>query len=130
MFHADIANVKFLSKSAVDPHYCLLSVDLFSSKIYTYPMKKRSLLAKKMEQFYEETETKRDSKEQFRQREIQKLDQKYNFLMFHTKMRGGKAFAAEQKIREFKKILQKSKRIHKPSLTKKNKPKKTNPTCN
>ena len=82
-----------------------------------------------MEQFYEETETKRDSKEQFRQREIQKLDQKYNFLMFHTKMRGGKAFAAEQKIRELK-ILQKSKRIHKPSLTKKNKPKKTNPMCN
>ena len=109
MFHADIANVKFLSKSAVDPHYCLLSVDLFSSKIYTYPMKKRSLLAKKMEQFYEETETKRDSKEQFRQREIQKLDQKYNFLMFHTKMRGGKAFAAEQKIREFKKYFKRVK---------------------
>ena len=68
-------------------------------------MKKKSLLAKKMEQFYEETETKRDSKEQFRQREIQKLDQKYNFLMFCTKMRGGKAFAAEQKIRAFRKIL-------------------------
>ena len=49
-------------------------------------MKKRSLLAKKMEQFYEEIETKRDSSEQmrtqadleFRQREIQKLNQKYN----------------------------------------------------
>ena len=109
LFHADIANIKFLSKYAVDPHYCLLFVDLFSSKIYTYPMKKRSLLAKKMEQFYEEIETKRDSKEQmriqtdleFRQREIQKLNQKYNVLMFHTKIRGGKAFAAEQKIRGF-----------------------------
>ena len=52
-------------------------------------MKKRSLLAKKMEQFYEEIETNRDSKEQmsiqtdleFRQREIQKLNQKYNVLM-------------------------------------------------
>ena len=38
--------------------------------------------------------------------------------MFHTKIRGGKAFAAEQKIREFKKILQKSKRMHKSSSTK------------
>ena len=33
--------------------------------------------------------------------------------MFHTKVRGGKAFAAEQKIREFKKILLKSKRFEK-----------------
>ena len=33
--------------------------------------------------------------------------------MFHTKIRGGKAFAAEQKIREFKKIHQKSKTMHK-----------------
>ena len=32
--------------------------------------------------------------------------------MFHTKIRGGKVFAAEQKIRRFKKILQKSKRMH------------------
>ena len=40
LFHADIANIKFLSKSAVDPHYCLLCVNLFSSKSYTYRMKK------------------------------------------------------------------------------------------
>ena len=33
--------------------------------------------------------------------------------MFHTKVRGGKAFAAEQKIREFKKILLTSKRLEK-----------------
>ena len=66
-----------------------------------------------MEQFYEEIETKRDSKKQmmiqtdleFRQGEIQKLNQKYNVLMFYTKIRGGKAFTAKQKIREFKKIL-------------------------
>ena len=32
---------------------------------------------------------------------------------FHTKTRGGKAFAAEQKIREFKKILLRSKRFEK-----------------
>ena len=33
--------------------------------------------------------------------------------MFHTKFRGGKAFAAEQRIREFKKILLRSKRFEK-----------------
>ena len=53
-----------------------------------------------MEQFYEEIETKKDSKErmriqadlEFRQREIQKLNKKYNVLMFNTKIRGGKVF--------------------------------------
>ena len=38
LFHADIANIEFTFKSAVDPHYCLLCVDLFSSKVYTYPI--------------------------------------------------------------------------------------------
>ena len=33
--------------------------------------------------------------------------------MFHRKVSGGKAFAAEQKIREFKKILLRSKRFEK-----------------
>ena len=51
LLHADIANIKFLSKSAVDPHYCLLYADLLPSKIYTYPMKKISLLAKKWSNF-------------------------------------------------------------------------------
>ena len=38
--------------------------------------------------------------------------------MLHTETRGGKVFAAEQKIREFPKILQKSKTIHKSTSTK------------
>ena len=33
--------------------------------------------------------------------------------MFSLRIRGGKAFAAEEKIREFKKILFKMKRLHK-----------------
>ena len=52
----------FFSKSAADPHYCLLFVDLFTQKIYTYPMKKGSLLKKKMEAFYEEVSQKRKEK--------------------------------------------------------------------
>ena len=34
---------------------------------------------------------------------LKKLNDKFNVDMFHTKIRGGKAFAGEQKIREFKK---------------------------
>ena len=59
LFHADIANINFLSKSPVDRHYCLLCVDLFSSKIYTYPMKKRSLLAKKWSSFIKKLKQKK-----------------------------------------------------------------------
>ena len=33
LLHADIADLISLAKSAVDPKYCLLKVDLFSSKI-------------------------------------------------------------------------------------------------
>ena len=47
LLHADIADTRFLAKSAVDLKYCLLLVDLFTSKVYIYPMKSRNLLAKK-----------------------------------------------------------------------------------
>ena len=47
LLHADIADTRFLAKSAVDPKYCLLLVDLSTSKVYVYPMKNRSLLLKK-----------------------------------------------------------------------------------
>ena len=40
-FHADVANIRFFSKSAVDPIYALLCVDLLSSRVYVYPMKKK-----------------------------------------------------------------------------------------
>ena len=50
---------------------------------------------------------------EFKQNEIKKLNEQYNVEMFHSKVRGGKAFAAEQKIREFKKLLLKSKRFEK-----------------
>ena len=118
LLHADIADIRFFAKSAVDPLYCLLVVDLFTQKIYTYPMKKRSLLAKKIEQFYIEVQNKRKNKRtrlqtdlEFNQNEIKKLNKKFNIEMFHTRTRGGKAFAAEQKIREFKKLLLKMKNI-------------------
>ena len=41
LFHADVGNLEFLGKNATFPGYVLVLVDLFSSKIYTYPMKSR-----------------------------------------------------------------------------------------
>ena len=121
-FHADVAFLKFFAKSAVDPKYALLCVDLFTSKIYVYTMRKKSNLWQKLELFYKEINSKRDKSDgkmrlqtdlEFQQNEIKKLNVKYNVEMFSLRIRGGKAFAAEQKIREFKKILFKSKRLHK-----------------
>ena len=40
LFHVDIADLRFLAKSTVNPKYCLLIADLFTSRIYTYPMEK------------------------------------------------------------------------------------------
>ena len=120
-FHADIAYLKFLGKSAIDPKYALLCVDLFTSKIYVYQMKARRNLVKKLEIFYREIQKKRKNNEkirlqtdqEFQQNEIKKLNQKYNIEMFSTRLRGGKAFAAEQKIRELKKVIFKTKKTFK-----------------
>ena len=46
---------------------------------------------------------------EFNQNKIKQLNKKFDVEMYHTELRGGKAFAAEQKIREFKKILLRSK---------------------
>ena len=120
-FHADIAYLQFLAKSAVDPKFALVCVDLFTSKIYVYTMKARKNLGSKLEIFYKEIQKKRLNNEkmrlqtdqEFQQNEIKKLNRKYNVEMFSTRLRGGKAFAAEQKIRELKKVIFKTKRRYK-----------------
>ena len=82
-------------------------------------MKNRSLLAKKLKLFNEDVDQKRNSRMrlqtdlEFKQNQIKKLNDEFNVEMFQTKVRGGKAFAAEQKIKEFKKILLRSKRFEK-----------------
>ena len=50
--------ISFLARLAVDQKFFLLFVDLFTSKIYTHTMKKRNLLAKKMELFFKDIEKK------------------------------------------------------------------------
>ena len=120
-FHADLAFLQFFAKSAVDPKYALVCVDLFTSKVYVYTMRTKNKLFKKMEEFYKEIDDKRIKNEimrlqvdlEFHQNKIKELNKKYNVEMFSTKIRGGKAFAAEQKIREFKKILFRIKKTYK-----------------
>ena len=41
---------------------------------------------------------------EFKQNAIKKLNKEFDVEMFHSKVRGGKAFAAEQKIKELKKF--------------------------
>ena len=120
-FHADLAYLQFFAKSAVDPKYALVCVDLFTSKVYVYTMRTKNNLFKKIEEFYKEIDDKRIKNEtmrlqvdlEFHQNKIKELNKKYNVDMFSTKIRGGKAYAAEQKIREFKKILFRIKKTYK-----------------
>ena len=110
MLHADIANLRFLAKSAANPKYCLLLVDLFTSKIYVCSMK-NCLLAKKLELFYNDMQSNRTGQMrlqtdlEFNQNKIKQRNKTFDVDMLHTQLRGGKAFAAEQNIREFKNIL-------------------------
>ena len=105
LLYADIADTRVLAKSADDLKYCLLFVDLFNSKKYVYPTKDRSLLAKKLQLFYEDINHKRTGRMvlqadlEFKQNQVKKLNDEFNVDMFYTRVRGGKAFAAEQKIK-------------------------------
>ena len=109
LFHADVANLEFLGKNATFPQYVLVLLDLFSSKVYTYPMKSRKQIRQKLEQFYRDVRSKRRNKkmrlqvdQEIQQVKIKDLNDLNNVEMFSTFLRGGKGFAAEQKIRELK----------------------------
>ena len=62
-----------------------------------------------MQLFYNDIDKKRLGKmrlqtdQVFKQRNIEELDKKFDVEMYSTHLRDGKAFAAEQKIRELKK---------------------------
>ena len=68
LLYSDVANLEILRKSAGEFKYCLLAVDLFTSKVYTYPMKSRRFIAKNMNKFYEEVDEKRKGKNVFTDR--------------------------------------------------------------
>ena len=79
----------FFSKSAVDPKYCLLAVDLFTSKTFVYPMKRGNIFIQKIGTFLSRYSAKKrtdcikkkmriQTDLEFRQSEITKLNKKYN----------------------------------------------------
>ena len=110
LLHADVANLEFLGKNITFPQYVLLVVDLFSSKTYTYPMRSRIQIRDRLEQFYLDVQGKRKGRrarlqldKEFLQLKIKDLNKKFNVEMCSTSLKGGKAFAAEQKITELKK---------------------------
>ena len=96
----------FFYKSAVDAKYCLLVVDLFTSKTYTYHIKKRHLLVQKMELFYHNIQQKKQQVRknesmrlqvdlEFQKNEIKRLNEKDIVKMFSSGLRGRKTYAAE-----------------------------------
>ena len=79
-------------------------------------MRSRKQTSQRLEQFYEQIKEKRKGKEmklqvdqEFQQLKIKDLNRQNNVKMFSTSLRGGKAFAAEQKIRELKTRISKLK---------------------
>lgn len=116
LVHANIADIRFSSKSAVNPKYCFL----FTSKAYVYTVKRRNLLSKKLKLFlsWYSTKERADHRKgnktdlEFMQNEIKKLIKKYNVKMYSSRVGGGKAYAAKQKTREFKKLLFNSKCVN------------------
>ena len=72
-------------------------------------MKSRKQIRQKLEQFYRDVRRKRKGKkmklqvdQEFQQVTIKDLNDLNNAEIFSASIRGGKAFAAEQKIRELK----------------------------
>ena len=126
LIHVDLADLNFFSKSAVAPKYCLLCVDLFTSKVHTYGMKKKRQLADKPEKFYQDIEHLRSylkkerryrlrlqTDQKFNQNEIKNLNKKHDVEHYNTKLNEGHAVAAKQKIRKLKIRLKTFKRLNK-----------------
>ena len=104
LIHADVADQNFFSKSAIASKYCLLCLDLFSSKVSAYGMKKKSQLAEKLVKFYLEKENLRSylksegryrirlqTDQGFNQNKITKLNSKHNVEHYNSKLNEGHA---------------------------------------
>ena len=100
--HVDVGNLEFLGKNATIPQYPLVIVDLYSSKVYVYPMRSRKQILQKMKLFYDEVKSKRNNKRmrlqvdnELQQVKIKDLNDENNVEMFTSSVKGGKAFTAE-----------------------------------
>ena len=102
LIHADVADLN----SVVAPRYCLLCIELFTSKTYTYGMKRKSQLADKLEKFYTEKEILRkylkggtrycmrlQTDQEFNQNEMKETNKKHDVEHYNAN-----AVGTEQKI--------------------------------
>ena len=91
LLHTDVENLEFLGKNSTVPKYVLLLVDLYSSKVYVYPMRSRKQILQKMKLFYDEVKEKRKNKpmrlqlhNEFQQVKVQDLNNQNNVKIFTT----------------------------------------------
>ena len=125
--HAEVGNLEFFGKSATTLKYVLLAADLYSSKVYVYPMHSRKQILQKIKQFYENIKNKRNMQKtmclqvdnELPQVKIKDLNDEDNIEMFTSSVRSGKAFAAEQKIQELKSRIAKLNALKMKSLLQK-----------
>ena len=101
---ADVADLRCLAKFAVDPnHFTFYGYIYLKSLFASY--ENRNLWARKMKVFYDDVSEERKDEnmrlktdKEILQNKIKKLNTEYNVDVFSMNTRGGKAFAAEQKI--------------------------------
>ena len=81
-------------------------------------MRSRKQILQRLERFYEEVQNKRKTKNmwlqvdnEFQQVKTKDLNDKYTVTIFTTSIRGRKAFAVEQEIKELKNRIAKSQAI-------------------
>ena len=113
LLHADIVNLEFLGKLVIHPKYCLLVINMFTSKIYTYPMKLRRKLVRKLKEFYIDIAKKKETTKgcvlklikSSSKMKLKKLNEKFSVDMFLTKIHCENLFSAEEKTCELKKRI-------------------------
>ena len=66
VIHGDIGNLNILGKNATIPRYVLVVVDLYSSKVYAYPMLSNKQVLQKMKSIYDKIKNKRKKKKTIR----------------------------------------------------------------
>ena len=103
--HADIASLEFLRKSATVSKYALLIVDLSHQRFMFIQCVLENNCLKHLKKLYDEVQEKEKKKNmrlqvenEFQQVKIKDL----NVTVFMTNIRGRKAFAVKQNIRELK----------------------------
>ena len=113
IFYMQILLIESFQKNLpTDPKYCLVIVDLFSSKASIYPMRSRKPLPNKEEAFYKEIANERKKGEKirmqtglnFKQNIIYEIKTKVQRIStFSTAVRGGKTDCSWTKNQETKK---------------------------